>query len=257
MAPRLRSAARTSANDSSLARSDGTNENGSRPASIKSSPPPAKKAAAQEGQPDDDEEENDLPLPGEANKPSASSSQQFERAAHRASRKGLGPSSSSRLSSEYDSEDIVVAPRRSERESTPESRSSTADNDDLKAPESYSPRDSGNTSNGTVREPNTGSSELSDLGSTPEPADPELVRLAGEERRRKLQLCECDGWCTCERYKIFYGFGTYKKDSHAGSDRSAAHDDDDDGRAELVNRIGEAKVNQSWNKVKKLKREHP
>ncbi|KAM0704490.1 hypothetical protein Q7P35_008724 [Cladosporium inversicolor] len=226
MAPRLRSAGSTSANDSSIARSGGDSENGSRPASIKSSPPPAKKAAAQEGQPDDDEEENDLPLPGKADKPSASSSQQFERAAHRASRKGLGPSSSSRLSSEYDSEDIVVAPRRSERESTPEPRSSTADDDDLKAPESSSPRDSGNTSNGTGREPNTGSSELSDLGSTPEPADPELVRLAGEERRRKLQLCECDGWCTCERYKIFYGFGPYKKDSDAGSDRSAAHDDD-------------------------------
>lgn len=225
MAPRLRSAGSTSANDSSIARSGGDSENGSRPASIKSSPPPAKKAAAQEAQPEEEEEENDLPLPGEADKPTASSSQQFEHAAHRASRKGLGPSSSSRLSSEYDSEDIIVAPRRSERESSPPPPSATADDAGLKAPEPSSPRDSGNTSNNTGREPNTGSLDLSDLGSTPEPADPELVRLAGEERRRKLQLCECDGWCTCERYTIFYGFGSYEKSSDAGSDRSAAHDD--------------------------------
>jgi hypothetical protein len=222
MAPRLRSAARTSANDSSLARSDGTNEYGSRPASMKSSPPSAKKAAAQVGQ-SDNENDEESPLPGgeadetaAADTPSASKDDRgdddrislpassFERAAHRASRQGkaAGPSSSSLLSSEYDSEDIIVAPPR---HSTP---------------------NSGDTNNNTRRKPNSSSSDLSDLGATPEPEDPELVRLAGEERRRKLDLCECEGWCTCEKYKIFYGFAPRDNTSNAGSDRSSAHDDE-------------------------------
>lgn len=222
MAPRLRSAARTSANDSSLARSDGTNENGSRPASIKSSPPPVEKASAQEGGRSDDENDEASPLPGgeadetaAADTPSASRDDRgdddrislpassFERAAHRASRQGkaAGPSSSSLLSSEYDSEDIIVAPRPS----TP---------------------NSGDTNNNTRRKPNSSSSDLSDLGATPEPEDPELVRLAGEERRRKLDLCDCEGWCFCEKYKIFYGSAPRDNNSIAGSDRSSAHDDE-------------------------------
>ena len=173
-----------------------------------------KNAAAQGGQPDDDEnDEASLALPGDAvetaaeERPSSSRDDRgddhqvslpassFERAAHQASRKGkaVGPSSSSRLSSEYDSEDIIVAPRH--------------------PPEPSSPPNSGDTSNKNARKPNGSSSDLSDLGSTPEPVDPELVRLAGEERRRKLDLCECEGWCTCERYKVFYGFGSYEENS--------------------------------------------
>ena len=222
MAPRLRSAGRSSTNDSTNAGNNGASENGGRPASINSSPPSAKKAAAQGGQPDDDEnDEASHPLPGDEDetaaeeKTSASKdgrgdddrvslpASSFERAAHQASRKGkaVGPSSSPLLSSEYDSEDIIVAPRH--------------------PPESSPPPNSGNTSNKNRRKPNSSSSDLSDLGSTPEPVDPELVRLAGEERRRKLELCECEGWCTCEKYKIFYGFGPYEEDSDSGAGRSA------------------------------------
>jgi hypothetical protein len=246
MAPRLRSAGSTSVNDSSLARSDGASKNGSRPASIKSSPPSVKNAAAQGGQSDDENDEAS-PLPGgdavetaAADTPSdpkddrgdndrvSLPASSFERAAHRASRQGkaAGPSSSSRLSSEYDSEDIIVAPRHSQRESTPQPRSSTMSDGDLKAPESSSPPNSGDTSSGNKRNPNGSSSDLSDLGATPEPEDSELVRLAGEERRRKLDLCECEGWCTCERYKIFYGFAPHDEESDAGSDRSPAYNEE-------------------------------
>ena len=175
MAPKLHSADSASVNDSSKSKSDGDSESGSRPASIKSSPPPAKKAAAED---EDGEKEGDdrVSLPASS----------FEGAALRASRQGKGvePSSSSRLSSEYDSEDIIIATRQPQHESD------------------HMPSEN-------RREPNTGSSDLSDLGATPEPADPELKRLAGEERRRKLQMCECESWCTCERYKIFYGFTSY------------------------------------------------
>jgi hypothetical protein len=181
---------------------------------MNSSPPSAKKAAAQVGQSDDENDEAS-PLPGGAADETAAAdtpsvpkddlgdgesislpASSFERAAHRASRQGkaAGPSSSSLLSSEYDSEDIIVAPRPSQGEFTPQPRSSTM-------------------------------SDLSDLGATPEPEDPELVRLAGEERRRKLDLCECEGWCTCEKYAIFYGF-TPHDNSNAGSDRSSADDSD-------------------------------
>jgi hypothetical protein len=183
-----------------------------------------KNAAAQGGQPDDDENDEASPaLPGDAvetaaeERPSSSKDDRgddnqvslpassFERAAYQASRQGkaVGPSSSSLLSSEYDSEDIVVAPRH--------------------PPEPSSQPNSGDTNNKNTRKPNGSSSDLSDLGSTPEPVDPELVRLAGEERRRKLELCECEGWCTCERYKIFYGFGPYEENSDSGA---AAADND-------------------------------
>jgi hypothetical protein len=50
------------------------------------------------------------------------------------------------------------------------------------------------------------SSELSDLDDTPEPPDPELERVAHDERMRQLDPCVCEGWCYCERYKLFYGF---------------------------------------------------
>jgi hypothetical protein len=50
------------------------------------------------------------------------------------------------------------------------------------------------------------SSELSDLDDTPEPPDPELERVAHDERMRQLDPCMCEGWCYCERYKLFYGF---------------------------------------------------
>jgi hypothetical protein len=226
MAPRLRSAGRSSTNDSTNAGNNGDSENGGRPASINSSPPSAKNAAAQGGQPDDDENDEASPaLPGDADetaaedRPSSSKDDRgddnqvslpassFERAAHQASRKGkaVGPSSSSLLSSEYDSEDIIVAPRH--------------------PPEPSSPPNSGDTSNKNRPKPNGSSSDLSDLDSTPEPVDPELIRLAGEERRRKLELCDCEGWCTCERYKIFYGFGPYEENSDSGAG-SAAKDND-------------------------------
>lgn len=174
MAPRLRSKGSASNNDSSTGRSDRASENGSSPANIKSSPPPAKNAAA-EVEEEEKEADDRVFLPASS----------FEGAALRASRQGKGVEpSSSRLSSESDSEDIIIATRHPQSES-----------DNM-------PRES-------MREPNNGSSDLSDLGSTPEPGDPELVRLAGEERRRKLEMCECESWCTCERYKTFYGFTSY------------------------------------------------
>ena len=113
----------------------------------------------------------------------ASLFERFQRAANRPHRKGAGPSSSSLLESEYDSEDIIVAPRKLQGNSK----------DVEDAPQPRSSKAGG------------ASSDLSELGSTPEPVDPELVRLAGEEKRRKLELCQCEGWCTCERYNIFYG----------------------------------------------------
>ena len=173
MAPRLRSKVSATINDSGTSKSDSAGENGSSPANIKSSPPPAKNAAA-EVEDEEDEEDDRVSLPASS----------FEGAALRASRQGKGVEpSSSRLSSESDSEDIVIAARHPPSES------------DIVPSES-------------MREPNSGSSDLSDLGSTPEPGDPELVRLAGE-RRRKVQTCEREGWCTCERYQIFYGFTPY------------------------------------------------
>lgn len=174
MAPRLRSKASASNNDSSTGGSDRASENGSSPANIKSSPPPAKKAAAEDEE-EEKEEDDRVSLPASS----------FEGAALRASRQGKGVEpSSSRLSSESDSEDIIIATRHPQSESD-------------------------NMPSESMREPNNVSSDLSDLGSTPEPGDPELVRLAGEERRRKLEMCECESWCTCERYKTFYGFTSY------------------------------------------------
>lgn len=174
MAPRLRSKGSARNNDSSTSKSDSAGENGSSPANIRSSPPPAKNAAA-EVEEEGKEEDDRVSLPASS----------FEGAALRASRQGKGVEpSSSRLSSESDSEDIIIATRHPQSESD-------------------------NMPSESMHEPNNGSSDLSDLGSTPEPGDPELVRLAGEERRRKLQMCECEGWCTCERYKMFYGFTAY------------------------------------------------
>jgi hypothetical protein len=48
-------------------------------------------------------------------------------------------------------------------------------------------------------------SSLSELENTPEPVDPELLRLEREYKRRALKLCTCLGWCTCSRYGTFYG----------------------------------------------------
>lgn len=190
MAPRLRSKGSVSNNDSSTSKSGGTSENGSSPANIKSSPPPAKNGAA-EVEEEEKEEDGRVSLPASS----------FEGAALRASRQGKGVEpSSSRLSSESDSEDIIIATRHPQSESD-------------------------NMPSESMREPNNGSSNLSDLGSTPEPGDHELVRLAGEERRRKLQMCECEGWCTCEKYKTFYGFTPYDEvilDAEAYN--SAPHD---------------------------------
>ncbi|GAB7324545.1 hypothetical protein MBLNU13_g08449t1 [Cladosporium sp. NU13] len=175
MAPKLRSQVSASNNDSSTSKSDRDSESSSRPASIKSSPPPAKKAAAEDEEQEEEDDDERVSLPASS----------FEGAALRASRQGKGvEQSSSRLSSEYDSEDIIIAPRRP-------------------------PSESDNMPSDSRRDANTGSSDLSDLGATPEPVDPELVRLAGEEGRRKLQMCECESWCTCERYKDFYGLTSY------------------------------------------------
>ena len=177
----------------------------------------------------------------------ASLFERFQRAANRPSRKGAGPSSSSLLESEDDSEDIIVAPRQSQGKSTaakdtPQPRSSKAGG---------------------------ASSDLSELGSTPEPVDPELVRLAGEEKRRKLELCQCEGWCTCERYNIFYGADSdLPSQTHlservlAGEElpessmrsivnsgkRSAAFDDERDGKKRRVEQ------ERSWDRVGKPKR---
>jgi hypothetical protein len=43
-------------------------------------------------------------------------------------------------------------------------------------------------------------SSLSSLEVTPEPVDPELVRLEREYKLRTLKICTCLGWCTCTRY---------------------------------------------------------
>jgi hypothetical protein len=160
----------------------------------------------------------------------------FEEAAKRAARKGKQVSSSSnaRLSSEYDSEDIIVAPCRSEPASTevkdtPQPRSSIVSGDDPQAPGSSPPRHHGYVDNEDRPELNGGSSELSDLGATPEPSDPELVRLAREEIRRKLELCQCEGWCSCERYKLFYGSGPGDMDLRAAV-RNVAQVNDKVGR---------------------------
>jgi hypothetical protein len=48
-------------------------------------------------------------------------------------------------------------------------------------------------------------SPLSELENTPEPGDPELLRLEREYKRRALKLCTCLGWCTCSRYGTLYG----------------------------------------------------
>ena len=48
-------------------------------------------------------------------------------------------------------------------------------------------------------------STLSELEGTPEPVDPDLLRLELDFRRRALKLCTCLGWCTCSRYSSFYG----------------------------------------------------
>ena len=151
----------------------------------------------------------------------------FEDIAKRAKRKGepAAPSSDERLSSEYDSEDIIVAPRHSERESTgvkdtPRSRSSNEAGGHSQARSSSSPRNTGDADNEDEPGLHGGSSDLSDLGATPEPPGTELRSLEREQRRRKLELCECEGWCTCERYKIFYGFGSEEANSQAGEDDS-------------------------------------
>jgi hypothetical protein len=48
-------------------------------------------------------------------------------------------------------------------------------------------------------------SPLSELENTPEPGNPELLRLEREYKRRALKLCTCLGWCTCSRYGTLYG----------------------------------------------------
>jgi hypothetical protein len=178
---------------------------------------------------------HELPAPeGEVENDRASlPATSFEEIAKRATRKGKRVSSSSNecLSSEYDSEDIIVAPRRSQRESTdvketPEPRSSSVMGGDIHGLGSSPPRDSSDPDDESRPEPNGASSELSDLGATPEPSDPELMRLAREQIRRKLDLCQCEGWCSCERYKIFYGSsGPDEVNPHAAKGTFAQQND--------------------------------
>jgi hypothetical protein len=59
-------------------------------------------------------------------------------------------------------------------------------------------------------------SSLSDLEKTPEPVDPELVRLDREYKMRNLKLCSCLGWCSCIRYTHFYGSEATEKQGEGG-----------------------------------------
>lgn len=149
---------------------------------------------------DSESDEGDAPVPDEA----------FEDAAQ----DELSDDDDS--SSESDSEDIIVGRRTSQHEPTvtPQPRLLVTSSDDPPA-ESSSPLPNSDLDEEDERETNDSSSDLSDLGATPEPPDPELLRLVQEQRTRKLDLCECEGWCSCEKYKIFYGFGHQEQSSDA------------------------------------------
>lgn len=70
-------------------------------------------------------------------------------------------------------------------------------------------------------------SSLSDLDKTPEPVDPELVRLDREYKMRNLRLCSCLGWCSCVRYTHFYGSEAAKQQGAGDQGGEAGHDEVD------------------------------
>lgn len=48
-------------------------------------------------------------------------------------------------------------------------------------------------------------SDLTSLGGTPPPEDSELRELELQRKLRQKPLCVCKGWCSCQKYKVFYG----------------------------------------------------
>jgi hypothetical protein len=191
-----------------------------------------------EGDEDDEDEGNDAPVPDDAlettadDAPPASENESeddqaslpvnsFERAANRSASHGATLSDEEDESSESDSEDIIVAPRTSQYKpadlkNTPQARSSIIDSGDQHAQSSTPLSNSDEVDKQAERQPGGGSSDLSELGATPEPPDSELRRLARQQRRRVLELCKCEGWCCCDRYKIFYGLGSEDQSSAVG-----------------------------------------
>jgi hypothetical protein len=160
---------------------------------------------------DDDSEDDQASLPVNS----------FERAANRSASHGATLSDDEDESSESDSEDIIVAPRTSQYtpadiKNTPQARSSIIDSGDQHAQSSTPLPNSEEVDKEAERQPGGGSSDLSELGATPEPPDSELRRLARQQRRRVLELCKCEGWCCCDRYKIFYGLGDQDQSSAVG-----------------------------------------
>lgn len=234
---------------------------------LKNGPP------ASEGGEDDEHDEDDPSLRNQASEavakdePSASGdgpqndqisipASSFEDIANRATHAAVALNDKEVSSSEYDSEDIVVAPRRSsqslsniedspsscvsvidsrgrrraqnlsaspainstDNEANPDSRSSIIGSGGRRTCNRLASPNINIADNEHEPEPNGDSSGLSELGATPEPSDPDLLRLAREQKSREFDLCECEGWCSCERYKIFYGFGAAEEDEeHAGT----------------------------------------
>jgi hypothetical protein len=195
--------------------------------------------ASQDGSDDDDEDEgDDAPLPDDAfetaadDAPPASEDDSeddkaslpvnpFERAVNRSASHGATHSDEEDDSSESDSEDIIVAPRTSQNKPAdtnkiPQARSGIVDSGDQHVESSSPLPHSEEVDKEHERQPNGGSSDLSDLGATPEPPDSELRRLARQQRRRVLELCKCEGWCSCDRYKIFYGLGDQEQSPAVG-----------------------------------------
>ena len=141
-------------------------------------------------------------------------SSRFERVANRNVR-NQAMSSSDDSGSDY--EDITTnnAPRRrlaprsyvSEEAARERLRNAAAayEYEDSDATDSEESPGSGNAA---ALEDDSGSSsgsELSSLGPTPEPPNPELMRLEQARKSRERPLCTCEGWCSCIKYKAFYG----------------------------------------------------
>lgn len=191
---------------------------------------------------DEDESEND-----KTSIPASS----FEDVANRSARKATAMIDREVSNSESDSEDILVGPRNSQYESSnanetpnprfsvmgssglhPRSQSPSPASDELGAEVldnhndsvASSEKDDGSSSSSSEGDDSSyeaegkvddGSSGLSDLSSTPEPAEPELVHSKDHQKRHKLHVCKCEGWCSCERYTIFAGFGPSEMDDDA------------------------------------------
>jgi hypothetical protein len=235
--------------------SSSDNGEGSKPSIINSSPPAGAQAlydndadeaselsshdGSEHSEDDEEDEGNDAPLPNDAFETAADDApptsedgseddnaslpvNPFERAANRSASHGATLGDDEDESSESDSEDIIVAPRTSQYKSadtknTQQARSSIIDSGYQHVQSSSSLPNSAEVDKEDERQPHGSSSDLSELGATPEPPDTELRRLARQQRRRVLDLCNCEGWCSCERYKIFFGLGNEEQSPVVGS----------------------------------------